>query len=210
MPYTTLVSGTTITASWANANVRDQVVTPFATAAARTSAISAPIEGMLTYRVDGHSFEGWDGVAYVQLPYVVHKYKTVDETVNNSTTLQNDDHLAWPVTANAVYALELHLVPNSGTSADFKLAWTFPVGLTMDWSVQTFDAGSVWVTNGGFVQTTVVVVGGTAGDSQTAFYGMVYVGANTGTLQLQWAQNAAFVADTIVRKGSWGRLTRIV
>lgn len=46
MPYTTVVPSTTITAAWGNANVRDQVVTPFATAAARDSAISSPVEGM--------------------------------------------------------------------------------------------------------------------------------------------------------------------
>lgn len=47
MPYTTLVAGTTITASWANANVRDQVVTPFASEAARDSAITSPVKGMI-------------------------------------------------------------------------------------------------------------------------------------------------------------------
>lgn len=61
MPYTTLVAGTTITASWANASVRDQTVTPFATAAARTSAVTAPVEGMLSYRTDADVFEGYDG-----------------------------------------------------------------------------------------------------------------------------------------------------
>jgi hypothetical protein len=56
MPYSTVVSGTTITAAWGNANVRDQVVTPFATAAARTSAITSPVLGMLTHRADLGSF----------------------------------------------------------------------------------------------------------------------------------------------------------
>ena len=49
MGYSTVVAGTTITASWANANVRDQVVTPFATTSARDSAITAPVEGMVCY-----------------------------------------------------------------------------------------------------------------------------------------------------------------
>lgn len=47
MGYSTVVAGTTITASWANANVRDQVVTPFATTSARDSAIASPVEGMV-------------------------------------------------------------------------------------------------------------------------------------------------------------------
>ena len=52
MPFTTSVAGTTITASWANANVRDQTIAPFATAAARDSAITAPIHGQLAYTQD--------------------------------------------------------------------------------------------------------------------------------------------------------------
>lgn len=64
MPYTTLVSGTTITASWANASVRDQSVTPFATAAARTSAITVPVEGMVSYQSDIDLLEHYDGSAW--------------------------------------------------------------------------------------------------------------------------------------------------
>jgi hypothetical protein len=53
VPYTTLVAGTTITASWANASVRDQGVTPFTTAAARTSAITSPVNGMVSVLTSG-------------------------------------------------------------------------------------------------------------------------------------------------------------
>lgn len=52
MPYTTCVAGTVITAAWANANIRDQTITPFADAAARDTAITAPIEGMVAYLAD--------------------------------------------------------------------------------------------------------------------------------------------------------------
>lgn len=52
MPFTTSVAGTTITASWANANVRDQTIAPFPTAAARDSAITSPIHGQLAYTQD--------------------------------------------------------------------------------------------------------------------------------------------------------------
>lgn len=65
MPYTTLVSGTTITSSWANANVRDQVVTPFASASARTSAITSPVEGMVTYLADSDTLWIYTGSAWI-------------------------------------------------------------------------------------------------------------------------------------------------
>ena len=55
MPYTTLVPGTVITASWANANVRDQVLTPFASAATRDATITSPVTGMHASH-DDHTF----------------------------------------------------------------------------------------------------------------------------------------------------------
>lgn len=71
MPYSTLVAGTTITASWANANVRDQTVAPFANASARASAITSPVEGMLSYRTDDKVYESYDGLQWVPLPGTV-------------------------------------------------------------------------------------------------------------------------------------------
>ena len=67
MPYTTNVAGTTITASWGNANVRDQVVTPFTDSTARSSAISVPVAGMLsslttTGRLDIYNGSSWSAV----------------------------------------------------------------------------------------------------------------------------------------------------
>lgn len=67
MPYTTVVAGTTITASWANSNVRDQVVSTFADSAARASAITSPAEGMISFltgsnRADVYNASGWSSL----------------------------------------------------------------------------------------------------------------------------------------------------
>jgi hypothetical protein len=67
--YTTVVAGTTITASWGN-NVRDGLVSGFASASARASAVTAPITGMYTYRADlgtNGGYEGYTGSAWA--PY---------------------------------------------------------------------------------------------------------------------------------------------
>jgi len=58
MPYTTVLAGTAITASWANANVRDQAVTPFATVADRTSSIATPLAGMVSTLTTNTATEG--------------------------------------------------------------------------------------------------------------------------------------------------------
>lgn len=66
MPYTTNTSGTTITASWANANVRDQVVTPFATTSARDSAITSPLEGMVVFITGDDKFTVYSGASWIE------------------------------------------------------------------------------------------------------------------------------------------------
>lgn len=67
MPYTTNVSGTTITAAYGNANIRDQVVTPFATVAARDSAITSPAVGMVCYTIDTNTLWVYRGTAWRQI-----------------------------------------------------------------------------------------------------------------------------------------------
>lgn len=81
IPYTTVVPGTTITASWGNANVRDQVVTPFASASARTSAITSPVEGMFSYRSDDKVAEMYDGSTYVPIGW-----RPITSTLLGATT----------------------------------------------------------------------------------------------------------------------------
>jgi hypothetical protein len=61
MPYTTVVAGQVITAAWANANIRDQVITPFASAATRAAAITAPVTGMCSYITATGIFDGYNG-----------------------------------------------------------------------------------------------------------------------------------------------------
>lgn len=61
MPYTTLVAGTTITAAWANANVRDQTISPFATNVARAAAVTAPVNGQHVYITGTRRLEVYTG-----------------------------------------------------------------------------------------------------------------------------------------------------
>jgi hypothetical protein len=69
MSFITVAPGQTITASWGN-TVRDQLVSPFASASARTSAISALVEGMLSYRSDEKVFEGYNGTSWLPVGWI--------------------------------------------------------------------------------------------------------------------------------------------
>lgn len=92
MAYTTLVAGTTITAAWANASVRDQVVTPFADSSARSSAIGSPIEGMLTHLTGTDRFEGYNGSTWERVGWTTTTGRTggiwsraANQSINNIT-----------------------------------------------------------------------------------------------------------------------------
>ena len=66
MPYTTVVAGTYATASWANANVRDQGISQFASTAARDSAITSPVSGMVCITQDSGLMWVYTGSAWIQ------------------------------------------------------------------------------------------------------------------------------------------------
>jgi hypothetical protein len=55
----------TITAANWKTYVRDQTVNQFASAAARTSAITSPAAGMVSYRTDANTLEQYNGTAWV-------------------------------------------------------------------------------------------------------------------------------------------------
>lgn len=134
--------------------------------------------------------------------------KTADETVNNSTVLQNDDHLFFSVAANEVWIVDSWLRVVGSQTADVSFAWAVPAGAT----------GSVYaigeVQSGGSIDniksyTTITQPFSyqpTATDANTGggvrFGAVLVVGGTGGTMQLQWAQASAVVANTVVKANS--------
>lgn len=138
--------------------------------------------------------------------------KSVDETVNNSAALQNDDHLFFSVAANEVWFVQAWLVIDSGATPDIKFGWTLPAAATMRWGFIGGDqaTGTVpgwhWSAGVGTVLATtgtLTQAGSGAGSAiGTAFAGIAAIGGTAGTVQLQWAQNTANVSDTKVLMNS--------
>jgi hypothetical protein len=119
MPYTTVVAGTVITASWGNM-VRDQLVTPFADAATRTAQVTAPVEGMLSYLTDIDQFGYHNGTSYC--PMAGQIIARGNRTTSSGTTtsevgvLRLDD---VPLIAGQLYLIMTSsLALNSTTSGD--------------------------------------------------------------------------------------------
>lgn len=127
--------------------------------------------------------------------------KTADETVNNSATLQNDNHLFLSVAASTTYELTGLLVYTSGATPDFKFGWTFPSGLTMRYTVLATVGGTFGTY--GQVQTAVPAIDGAGSELTVPIMGIVIVSSTAGTLQLQWAQNTANASDTKLHTNSY-------
>ena len=139
--------------------------------------------------------------------------KTADETVNNSTTLQNDDHLLVAIGANEVWLVELFLLQQSvGRDSDFKMGWSYPVSCSMFWglaattsSVLRSWAGDTVNINSVSIATetstiSVSSINGTRGIRITA---TIVNGANAGNVNFQWAQDTATAEDTKVLTNSF-------
>lgn len=132
----------------------------------------------------------------------VYARKTADETVNNSNTLQNDDHLFVAVAANAVYDWKLVLHYNSGTTPDLKIGWTVPTSTTMVWGGVIIDTSGAITVAAALTQSSVQAIGGTGSNAFQVFTGTVVTSTTAGTLQMQWAQNTTNLSDSKILAGS--------
>ena len=122
--------------------------------------------------------------------YYIHK--AAHEIVNNSTTLQNDDHFVFAVTANSRWVVELHLNMISSAVADFKFDFSVPSGgyhgLTLDTSGTTF-----------WNQAAASTITACAGSQTLAVLrGTIVIGSTAGNVQFRWAQNTAEATNTTV------------
>lgn len=135
-------------------------------------------------------------------------YTGADQNVGPSnTTLADVTGLGIVVPASAIYEFRMSLQYSTNTTADIKLAFTFPTGLTMDVAAAGFSAGGeTWITTRG-IQTTTWTWGGTG--NSAFWHGTVTVGVNAGTLQVQAAQNTSNASTTNVEAGTLMTLRRI-
>ena len=126
--YHLFASGEVLTAANTNNYLMNQTVMVFASAAARTSALTGVIaEGMVSYRTDSHVFEMYNGSAWVSPP----TYPTINaqtgttftpalSDANNIVTLNNAASIAVTIPTNASVAYTI------GTQLTF--AWITGAG----------------------------------------------------------------------------------
>lgn len=147
--------------------------------------------------------------------------KTADETINSSTTLQNDDHLVLPVVANAVYKfeLDLYMIESTDFVGDFKMSFTCPTGATFDMhgsGAHITDLSAGTSSNGEWIgklatSSAAASLSFGVGTSLTGVrvHGRLVMSSTAGNFQMQWAQNASDATGTTLKAGSIMTMTRI-
>jgi hypothetical protein len=145
--------------------------------------------------------------------------KTADETVSASATLQDDDHLTFPVVAGGVYSFEAFLmITHSTDAADVKYAFAYPSGTC---SFSQAAANNATLTGAGTsgsgeyiarqAQASPVSaatpIAGSTNIVGAVIRGLLRVGGTGGTFKLQWAQNTSGGTSTL-KADSWMSLTK--
>lgn len=160
----------------------------------------------------GHNLTGTElaGIISAIQDTSIIAHKTADQSLNSSTTFQNDSVLAWPVAANAKYRFELYALVKASNATNGGLKVQFTIPASADITNTTFrfngtNSGTATNANGG--------VSGLALTTTNVLFeenGLLITGATAGTFQFQWAQNASSANNSTVSSGSFLRLQRVV
>lgn len=153
MPIKTFTDGTSLPASDLNGFLMNQTVMVFASAAARTSAIPSPTQGMVTYLSDSNSLFVWNGSAWVGAVntgslngYTGVTYADVAITMNTTLTYR-----MVTIPNSKIYLDIVSIVPMQGTNDTVYLE-----GVILGaWSgVQTAAQANLFVRLGNAVAST--------------------------------------------------------
>lgn len=132
--------------------------------------------------------------------------KPSDQTVNNSTTLQDDDDFTFPVSDGDQWEIDLFLIADSpSSSADLKLQWTGSGGATATQRNFLYANRNSAVSGSLNVDVSTSYVtwdhDSTTTDIGAHLKSFVSITGN-GTLTLQWAQSVAYAGNSVIAQDS--------
>ena len=135
-------------------------------------------------------------------------YKTANETISNSATYQDDNHLFFTAEAGKTYRIVCNLIYSSDAGATptafFKMRLTYPVDAIFvagNNIGQTLTYNNIYY-NKGSADTEVAQGTPTYGSKTELISTNIITIVTGGTVTLQWAQYTAVVVDTTVYTGS--------
>jgi hypothetical protein len=177
--FRTFAAGEVLTASNVNTYLMQQSVQNFAGTAARSSAVTAPSEGMVAYLQDTDQLSYYDGASWITAPGARPLLIAPEERVNVAAS-----SATGTVNLNSATDSVTYFTVNA--SANFTVNLRGNASLTMNNALQTGEAiTSVFLNTNGTVAyypTVVQVDGGTAGVSTRWQGGAAPTAGNTSSI----------------------------
>lgn len=145
------------------------------------------------------------------LPLV--KYKTADQSNSSNTTLADVTDMAWAMAVSGEYVLEvICFVVSAATTTGLVLALNGPASPTaVQYSMESPTSGTAGFHSGATAYETALVATGvlsTTLPQAVRLWGHIRNGSNAGDLQLRMRSEVSG-SNTTIRRGSFGRLTRV-
>ena len=136
--------------------------------------------------------------------------KTADESLNSSTTYQDDDELVnIALAASSTYSVEILIRYFTASSTpDIKVRIATPQATTAVRLIGTKMIIGDSIHTSFFIAENTEVVAEGLGNAMT-FHGSILT-TTADTLKIEWAQNTNSVANIIVEQGSYVKLTRLI
>ena len=163
MAYKVFANGFPLTASELNTYLMNQSVMVFADSSARSTALTAPTEGMLTWQQDTNKFQHYTGTAWADL--VPSSVQVVSDKSANYTIVAGDAGSMIRSTGSAI-TITIADVLAVGEKIDFYQAGSGQV---------TFAAGSgvTLQSKGGNLKTSAQYVGATVQKMASGVYALI-------------------------------------
>ena len=188
MAYKVFTNGSVLQASEINDNLMNQSVMVFTNASARSAALTAPVEGMLTWREDGNIYEYYNGTTWVQL-VITSGYELIKtQTIGTSVT-------AVTVTGAFSTTYDSYKILVNGGTASAEAILNIQVGSTTTGYYQTLIYG-------------LYSGGGALNAPSSNGANFVYCGTgNTTGLNMNLNVDSPFLAKNTFVSGNLSRIT---
>jgi hypothetical protein len=122
--YKVFTNGSVLQASEVNDNLMNQAVITFTNSTARASAITSPVEGMVTYLADTDTYQFWNGSAWTNL--VSSTVGTGNAIINGAFEINQRNFSTTGV--SGTYGFDRWVVASNATNSATYSAQTFTPG----------------------------------------------------------------------------------
>ncbi len=142
--------------------------------------------------------------------------KPSDESVTNTETMQNDDHLKFSALENTNYLIKLYLiVTGADVNGGIEMGFYGPAGAEFYWCSDMFGdspdfGGDVSRTRQLMVNLPNMETNGTSAEIVAPAVGILVMGETSGTFGLRWTQGTPNATPTKVKALSCMFVTKLV